>query len=263
VIRVSGPRSGEGRLKWQVLDQVITMASDWHLVLNRDGAVLGTSDGAPASWVGTRLDDIHDAPEDLKEAGRAVLETARRSASPVAAPVLVSSMRRSVHLMVVDALPVRRVPTALPALLQSTLELMQRQAKAFDVTLTVGVDSDVPPAIMLDPEKIAWAVTVLVGNALRYVHRGSRLMPGGSIAVRAAYNPGGPAVLIEVQDDGSGIPGDRLRGLFAAGPGQQRVGLGLLMVREVVAAHAGRVDVQSDTDPSRRGTTVRLTLPVS
>jgi len=165
--------------------------------------------------------------------------------------------------MVIDALPLRRVATDLRALLQSALEVMQRQAMAFDVTLTVVVEDEVPAAVLLDPGKVAWAATVLVGNALRYVHRGSRLMPGGSIVVRIAYNPAGPDITIEVQDDGSGIPGDRLRGLFAAGPGQQRVGLGLLMVREVVAAHAGRVDVQSDTDPSRRGTTVRLTLPVS
>ena len=87
-------------------------------------------------------------------------------------------------------------------------------------------------------------------------------MPGGSIAVRVTYNSAGPEVTIEVQDDGAGIPADKLRFLFSAEPDQPRVGLGLSMVREVVAAHAGHIEVHSDTDAFRRGTTIRLTLPV-
>ena len=125
---------------------------------------------------------------------------------------------------------------------------MQRQAKAFDVTLNVVVDDQVPALVPLDAEKIAWAITVLVGNALRYVHHGSQVMPGGSIAVRVTYNSAGPEITIEVQDDGAGIPADKLRSLFSVGPDQPRVGLGLSMIREVVAAHAGHIDVHSDTD---------------
>ena len=73
-------------------------------------------------------------------------------------------MQHAVHLIVIDALPLRRVPTDLRALLRSTLEVMQRQAKAFDVTLNVVVDDHVPAVVSLDAEKIAWATTVLVGQ---------------------------------------------------------------------------------------------------
>ena len=51
--------------------------------------------------------------------------------------------------------------------------------------------------------------------------------------------------------------------LFSVGPDQPRAGLGLSMIREVAAAHGGRVDVHSETNAFRRGTTIRLTLPVS
>jgi signal transduction histidine kinase len=238
------------------------MATDWHLVLSRDGTVLGATDGAPASWVGTRLNHRDDVPEDLKEAGRAVLGSAEHSSSPVAASVSLQSIQHAVHLTVIDALPLQRAPTDLRALLQSTLEVMHRQAKACDVTLTVVVDDQVPALVSLDAGKIAWAITVLVGNALRYVRHGSQVMPGGSIAVRVTYNSAGPEMTIEVQDDGSGIPADKLRFLFSAGPDQPRMGLGLSMVREVVAAHAGHIEVHSETDAFRRGTTIRLTLPV-
>lgn len=238
------------------------MASDWHLVLARDGTVLGATDGAPPSWIGTRLVDRDDVPQDLKEAGRALLANARWSAVPVAASPFLQSMQRALHLTVIDALPLRREPTDLRALLRSTLEALQRQAAAADVTLNVAVDEQLPSRVSLDADKIAWAIAVLVGNALRYVHRGSQLMPGGSIAVRVIYDPALSQITLEVHDDGPGIPTDKLRFLFSVGPDQPRVGLGLSMVREVMAAHAGDIAVDSDTDALRHGTTIRLRLPV-
>jgi hypothetical protein len=76
----------------------------WHLVLSRDGTVMAATDGAPASWVGTRLDDPGEVPHDLKEAGRALLDSAYQPSS-VAAQVSLKSVDHPVHLTVVDALP--------------------------------------------------------------------------------------------------------------------------------------------------------------
>ena len=64
------------------------------------------------------------------------------------------------------------------------------------------------------------------------------------------------------EDDGAGIPADTLAVLFSIKPGQPRVGLGLAMVREVVAAHSGHLEIQSETHSFRAGTTIRITLPV-
>jgi signal transduction histidine kinase len=139
---------------------------------------------------------------------------------------------------------------------------MQPQAKGFDVTLNGVVADQVPAIVSLDAENIAWVVTALVGNSLRYVHHGSRVMPGGSIAVRASYDAASSELIIDVQDDGPGIAAVKLPLLLSVRRDQVRVGLGLSMVREVVAAHAGHIEVRSDTDTSRHGTTVRLTLPV-
>jgi signal transduction histidine kinase len=169
----------------------------------------------------------------------------------------------AVHDVVVDALPLRRVPTDLRALLESALEVMRRQANALDVTLDVVVDGQVPATISLDAEKIAWAITALVGNSLRYVHHGSQIMPGGTIKVHVTYNVAGPAIGVKVQDDGAGIPADKLQLLFSVGPDQPRAGLGLSMIRDVVTAHGGAFDVRSETNAARRGTTVTFTLPVA
>jgi signal transduction histidine kinase len=163
---------------------------------------------------------------------------------------------------VVDAIPIRREPTDLRGLLHFALDVMQRQARACETTLSVTVEDAVPAVVSLDGSKIAWAVTALVGNALRYVHHGSHVRPGGSIAVRVTHDAAGREIAIEVQDNGAGMPFDKLRWLFNVGSAHPPLALGLSMVRDVVTGHGGRLDIQSETEPSRRGTTIRITLPV-
>src|SRR4030095_3595264 len=87
-----------------------------------------------------------------------------------------------------DAMPLRRAPTDVRELLRWSLEALRLQAEARDVALNVQVEKDVPAFVSLDRTKIAWVITALVGNALRYVRPGSQTMPGGSIAVRGTYD---------------------------------------------------------------------------
>jgi signal transduction histidine kinase len=234
---------------------------DWSLVLSRDGTVLAAEGGAPRSWIGVHLADCADATDDVKEAGRAVLEATTASLAPTAVTVPLRTQGRRLHLTVVEALPVRRFPTDLRHLLPSTLEVLGRQAKSLDVALTIDIQKELDP-IPLDAEKIAWVVTALVGNALRYVRHGSYTRPGGTIAVRATCSADAREVTIEIQDDGPGIPPDALRTLSADQRTGRRIGLGLSMVREVVAAHGGTMAILSNTDDLHRGTTIRLRLPV-
>src|ERR1700743_1587658 len=87
---------------------------------------------------------------------------------------------------VVDAIPIRRAKTDLRALLASALEVFAKTAEGLGIELAIEIPpaSELPEEIWIDPEKIAWAVATLVGNALRYVKPGTRRMPGGAIAVR-------------------------------------------------------------------------------
>jgi len=165
--------------------------------------------------------------------------------------------------VVVDAIPIRRTPTDIRALVTSSLGAMIAQAHAADVTLETSVDERVPPLVNIDADKIGWALSALAGNALRYVRHGSNVMPGGAITVRITYQEIRPSVVIEVQDDGPGIPADKLRTLFEVALDRPRVALGLLIVRDFVIAHAGQLEVRGDAGTAGRGTTIRITLPVS
>jgi signal transduction histidine kinase len=236
--------------------------SVWHLVIDPEGVVIAVTGGAPRHWVDLRLIDNDEVPAEVRSAAH-VMGTQLHSADQraLARTVNLSAQDRIVHIVVLDAMPLRRVPTDLRALLSTTLAAVKRQARASDISLRVVVDAKVPPMLSLDPEKIAWVVVALVGNALRYVRSGSRLMPGGSIDVTATL-VAGTEVAIKVHDDGPGMPAQTLARLFRReSRTSHRVGLGLALVHDIMVAHGGGVDVRSSTSAADRGTTIELTLP--
>lgn len=158
-----------------------------------------------------------------------------------------------------DAIPLHRTPTDLPALLEGTVETLRAQAAALDVSLAIEAAPDLP-RVSVDAEKIAWAVATLVGNALRYVRRGTRRLPGGGIRVQIGVDA--DAIGIAVDDDGPGIPPEKAANLFRRGAGVTHgTGLALMLIRDVLEAHGGTVDVKTRTDPFDSGTTVTLRIP--
>jgi two-component system sensor histidine kinase BaeS len=160
-------------------------------------------------------------------------------------------------------IPLRRTAVDLIRLARSTLEPLDREAKRLDVTLTVDGPANLG-AVSVDPEKMAWVIATLVGNALRYVRRGSRRLPGGDIGVSIRRDDEARTLVVAVEDDGPGIPADKLPYLFKRQAGSQHsAGLGLTLVKDIVEAHGGSVSVVSGTGPSGHGTTVRLTLPAA
>ena len=161
----------------------------------------------------------------------------------------------------VDAIPLRRAPTDLVSLLAGTIETLQAQARALDVTLAIDA-APALPRLNVDAEKIAWAVATLVGNSFRYVRRGTRRLPGGSIRVRLRPEDG--HVVISVDDDGPGIPADKVANLFRRGQGVTHgTGLALMLIEDVAKAHGGTIEVKSKCDAFASGTTVTLRLPTS
>jgi signal transduction histidine kinase len=71
-----------------------------------------------------------------------------------------------------------------------------------------------------------------------------------------------PAIIVDVTDDGPGVPQDLSDRIFdpffTTKP--QGSGLGLPIVRKIVDAHDGRIDL---TSAPGRGTRFRVTLPVA
>ncbi len=132
--------------------------------------------------------------------------------------------------------------------------LFKRQSDQKDVRLETTLDESVP-AIRADANKIAWVLTNLISNALRYVGKGGRIQLIGRGV--------GPYVHLSVKDDGPGIPPEYQSRIFqklvqikGREPGGS--GLGLAICKEIVRAHGGAIWVESQPG---RGSTFTFTLP--
>lgn len=233
----------------------------WLIALGANGEVLAAERGAPTSWRGAKIDEGHEVPASLVRAARAALDAWKAAPAEIAeATVDVPEVGASVKIVVLPAVGLRRALTDVRDLFRHAVLALERQARALDVALTVETDDAVPRALDLDPEKIAWAITAVVGNALRHVKRGTRMMPGGSISIAATRDAA--EIVISVSDDGPGMPPELVRALFARAPGAPfATGLALTVVRDVVTAHGGSLEVESSIDPDHHGTTVTMRLP--
>ncbi len=110
--------------------------------------------------------------------------------------------------------------------------------------------SPVLPPIEADEDQLVRALTNLVANAINYT------APGGQITVRSRVEPPEQAapdwVIIEVADDGIGIPADEIGSIFDrfyrgsnVSPNIPGTGLGLAIIKDIVSMHHGEIEVES------------------
>jgi PAS domain S-box-containing protein len=108
---------------------------------------------------------------------------------------------------------------------------------------------------LMDMSLMRLALRNLVSNALKFSPAGS------SVLLRIADSDDPVALIIDVADSGAGIPDDLLTSLFARGSRGRDAnaghGLGLYIVRQVMALHGGSVEVLST---GSGGTTFRLVV---
>lgn len=152
--------------------------------------------------------------------------------------------------------PVAR-PCEAAAILDPLLPLLRHAARARGVTLTSTIDGGVP-AILGDPGQLQQVLTNLVMNAIEATPAEGRVAI--SVTPRASGEPAG--VNITVTDTGSGIPAHTLphvfETFFTTKPRGQGTGLGLAISRDIVVAHGGAIEIESQEG---LGTTVTISLP--
>jgi signal transduction histidine kinase len=178
------------------------------------------------------------------ELGRAGGEDARREA----VSVIVQEARRLAHL-VENVLHlsraerrmvrVQRSPTPLAPLLREIVERFAPLAGADAVRIRTTLDEAL--LVLADPEALHQIVINLLDNAIKYGGR-------GPVTLRAMLREN--RARLEVEDEGPGIPAaDRTRiwepfVRLRAGGAVPGSGIGLAVVRELVAAHGGECRVE-------------------
>jgi two-component system, OmpR family, sensor histidine kinase BaeS len=159
---------------------------------------------------------------------------------------------RTLSLADAGALALAREPTDLAALATDVAAAFAPQAESAGIELALE-HADGLAEIELDPLRVRQVVANLVTNALRHTP------PGGRVTVRIAEADGAQA--LTVSDTGTGMEPDALAHAFdrfwraGESPG---AGLGLAIVRDLVAAHGGSVELESQPG---HGTTVVCRFP--
>jgi signal transduction histidine kinase len=150
-----------------------------------------------------------------------------------------------------------RGDVAVATVIADAVGAIRADARARGVTIAVDARPDLPP-VSGDVDALRSAIQNIVGNAVKYSPEGA------SVKVAAAAL--GSGVQIVVTDRGLGIDREDLphifkpffRGRRAVDAQVRGSGIGLSVVRHVVHAHQGTIDVDSRAG---EGTTVTVVLP--
>jgi signal transduction histidine kinase len=215
-----------------------------------------------SGFAGALVDGTVSGAEGAREAGRIIGEEAER-------------MRRLVE----DLLYLSRIESGDLALQREPLDLSElaraAQARFLFRAQERGISFDVsapePVSILGDAHRIGQVLDNLVENAFKYTPLGGSVTV--SIGLEASRPVAAPSrgqrpprtALLTVHNTGSYIPPEEAERVFErfyqidkARAGNRGSGLGLAIAREIVQAHAGRIDLHSTV---QGGTTFTVRMP--
>jgi PAS domain S-box-containing protein len=144
----------------------------------------------------------------------------------------------------------------LAEVIHAGLEMSDSRLSRDDRRLSVSMPSE-PLVVEGDRVRLVQVIANLLNNAAKFTDE------GGHISLRVV--PQGEKVEIQLEDDGQGIPRDRLDSIFEMfsqiEPGHASgLGIGLSLVQGLVAMHGGTV--VADSEGPGHGATFTISLPL-
>ncbi|NQV99299.1 MAG: HAMP domain-containing histidine kinase [Rhodospirillales bacterium] len=140
------------------------------------------------------------------------------------------------------------------------VNLFSWMAKERGITLEAEMDADFPK-LRTDSTRLNQILINLVSNAIKYTPK------GGKVGIHGRFDVENGAMILIVQDDGTGISEADLlkvrqpfeRGSTASPHGDEGTGLGLSIAGRLVQELSGKLEISSEEGA---GTMVVVTLPV-
>jgi two-component system nitrogen regulation sensor histidine kinase NtrY len=225
-------------MAWQNLVQVFT-----HEIMNSMTPIASLSKTAA-----DLLENVNAKPEPeriemMADAHQAIDIVARRADNLMG---FVQAYRR-----IENPPTIRCEKIVVQQLFSDVCQLLDKQATSMNIQLSCRIT---PENLVLnaDPLQIEQALINLLLNALEAINR----TEGGEIILHA-YIGGGGNIIMDIVDNGCGIPSERLEQIFVPFYTSKRegTGIGLFLVKQIMQAHLGSVYA---VPAEQGGTLVRL-----
>ena len=212
----------------------------------------------------------HDLKTPLSAIHLRALMLERRLAG-VAPPDAVEGVRgiirttRQMEMLIMDVLESARVHSGQLELSLSDEDVVRVTAEAVDtvrpIAMQAGLRLEValpsaPLTVRCDRGRVLQVLSNLLGNALKFTPSGGR--------IRVSLELSSGRALFRISDTGRGIVASEIPQIFdryrraSNSSGAFGIGLGLSIVKGIVDAHEGTVNVESELDV---GTTITFVLP--
>jgi PAS domain S-box-containing protein len=259
-------RQADGRYRW-VLSRALPVRGDDGRIIEWIGAstdihelrlaqqALADADQRKDEFLATLAHELRNPLAPLRNA----VQILRRAGADAALAGRVNEMieRQTEHMVrLVDDLmevsrissgkiELRRAPVELGAVLRSAVEASRPLIEAAHHTLELRLPNE-PLALDADAMRLTQVFANLLNNAAKFTEDGGRI----ELAARRE----GRRVRVSVRDSGIGIVAEMLRGVFemfalgglSGARAQDGLGIGLGLVRSLVAMHDGKVEAKSE-----------------
>ncbi|BAZ18076.1 PAS/PAC sensor hybrid histidine kinase [Calothrix sp. NIES-4071] len=149
-------------------------------------------------------------------------------------------------------------------LMTQSVEVVEEMALQAELILSV---SPISANIWADSDRIIQVFTNLLSNAIKFSSRGATVWLSAEIQEDKVNRSPSPYILFKVQDQGRGIPADKIESIFErfqqvdASDSRQKggTGLGLAICRSILQHHGGSIWAESTLGV---GSTFFFTLPM-
>ena len=145
-------------------------------------------------------------------------------------------------------------PTKIAPVVRDSINRIQGVHQEMKITAELNPDL---PIVAIDSTRIAQVLNNMLSNAYKYA-------PSSDVVIRC--QPQKKMILVEVKDNGPGIPPEHLAHLFErfyrvpSNSAARGTGLGLYICRKIIEAHGGEIGVMSELGV---GTRFYFTIPAA
>ncbi len=178
---------------------------------------------------------------------------------------LVEKNQEKIYHLVMDMLTYskERTPSiqtsSLNSVVGDVVELMESYAQECGVELEFSAGDNIPDS-SFDPDAIHRAVLNIISNAIDAAEQAEQK---GQVAVATKFDPSLQQLIVEVTDNGPGIPEElkaKIFNVFESTKGSRGTGIGLAVSLKILQEHGGNIDVESEPG---QGATFILHWPYS